>query len=51
MRRTWARKPDKIGLAEKVLTQKAEDSDALMNKLVDKRFKAAATLLELGEKG
>ena len=42
---------DKMGLIKKVLTQKAEDSDALMNKLVDKRFKAAASLLQLGEKG
>jgi hypothetical protein len=41
----------KMGLLKKVLTQKAEDSDALMNKLVDKRFKAAANLLQLGEKG
>ena len=41
---------DKMGFLKKVLTQKAENSDALMNKLVDKRFKAAATLLQLGEK-
>jgi hypothetical protein len=42
---------DKMGLIKKVLTEKAEDSDALMNKLVDKRFKAAASLLQFGEKG
>ena len=41
---------DKMGLLKKVLTQKAEDSDALMNKLVDKRFKAAASLLQFGKK-
>jgi len=41
----------KMGLIKKVLTEKAEDSDALMNKLVDKRFKMAAALLQLGEKG
>src|SRR5690348_11138273 len=42
---------DKMGLLKKVLTEKAADSDALMNKLVDKRFKAAASLLQFGEKG
>jgi hypothetical protein len=42
---------DKMGLLKKVLTQKAEDSDALMNKLVDKRFKVAAAMLQFGEKG
>jgi len=42
---------DKMGLIKKVLTQKADDSDSLMNKLIDKRFKAAASLLQLGEKG
>jgi hypothetical protein len=41
----------KMGLLKKVLTEKAEDSDALMNKLVDKRFKVAAALLQFGEKG
>jgi hypothetical protein len=41
----------KMGLLKKVLTEKAADSDALMNKLVDKRFKSAASLLQLGEKG
>ncbi|UEM20221.1 DUF1217 domain-containing protein [Skermanella mucosa] len=41
----------KMGLIKKVLTQKADDPDALMNKLVDKRFKTAASLLKLGENG
>jgi hypothetical protein len=46
-----SKETDKMGLIKKVLTEKAENSDALMNKLVDKRFKAAASLLQLGEKG
>ncbi|UEM03470.1 DUF1217 domain-containing protein [Skermanella rosea] len=42
---------DKMGLIKKALTQKAEDSDALMNRLTDKRYKVAASLLQFGEKG
>jgi hypothetical protein len=42
---------DKMGLLKKVLTQKAADSDSLMNKLVDQRFKTAASVLQFGEKG
>jgi hypothetical protein len=42
---------DKMGLLKKVLTEKADDPKALMNKLVDQRFKTAASMLKLGENG
>lgn len=40
-----------LGRAKKILSERVDDDNALMNRLTDKRWKSAAELLQLGEKG